>query len=397
MTKRFALLLMMVAVNAGLVASPAMAFDPFEGANDNAAAPEVATPRHSVTGTRYSRSAPAPRLPSPARLTQPDGSAPAPQTPAKAPVPAPAPMKQAAPAAGISYAPAETPASAVSANAVAPLSSAYAAPQPSYQPADFDVGVTPAPMPIQSKKPARDSFSVAVESFYDRYQEESVDVDNRAVYGSLTLGYTGYFGSRSQWFAGTDLRVSYGQEDYKSPSGKIDGIDQWEVENRILGGYDIAFAGNRHIKPYTGFDTRYYRDEGKGKVTNLGANAYDRRILQMFVPVGLTYEFPAHGFTIAPTAEYAHLVFGRVESRLQNVPGFYEAGNYQHSGYGLRGEVMVRKLESNGSGWEFGPFIRYWHFNNSDIDTTLPTPQGNQWVEPDNNRIQAGAKLKYLF
>ena len=247
--------------------------------------------------------------------------------------------------------------------------------------------------PVANSK--RNRYYVGIEGFYDRYQEESLNLDSRSVYGAVDAGFNHYF--NPDWFAGSEFRTSYGKENYKSPSGKIDGVDQWEFESRITGGYDFAMTGNRHFKTISGLDTRYYRDEGKGEVTNLGAAAYDRRILQVFIPLGISYEFPAWGYHFAPSMEYDHLIYGRVESRLQNVPGYDQATNYQKSGYGLRAEFLASKIDSRGYGWEFGPFVRYWHFNNSDIDTTAPTPSGNLWMEPDNNRLQVGAKLKFLF
>jgi hypothetical protein len=247
--------------------------------------------------------------------------------------------------------------------------------------------------PVAAAK--RNHYYVGIEGFYDIYKEDVVSLDSRSVYGAVDAGFTHYF--NSEWFAGSELRVSYGKEDYESPSGTIDGVDQWEVEHRITGGYDFAMGGGSHMKTFVGLNTRYYRDEGKGEVTNLGANAYDRRILQFFMPIGVTYEFKAYGYRMAPTIEYDHLLYGRVESRLQNVPGYYQATNFQKTGYGLRAEFMISKTDNRGNGWEFGPFVRYWHLGDSDIDTTAPTPDGNQWLEPDNDRLQLGAKLKLLF
>ena len=275
-------------------------------------------------------------------------------------------------------------------------------PQPTY---NSDVPVAAAPLTAETMHDdrsgtiataPRNRYFLGLEGFYDRYQEKSVDLDSRSGYGAIDAGFSHYF--NPLWFGGSELRVSYGQENYKSPSGTIDGVEQWEVEHRITVGHDFAMSGRRHVKTIMGLDTRYYRDEGKGEVTNLGAYAYDRRILQMFIPVGVTYEFPAWGYHFAPSMEYDHLIFGRVETRLQNVPGYYQSTNYQSSGYGLRAEFMASRVDTRGNGWEFGPFVRYWHVNNSDVSTTAPAPDGNRhWIEPNNSRLQVGAKLKLLF
>ena len=50
---------------------------------------------------------------------------------------------------------------------------------------------------------------------------------------------------------------------------------------------------------------------------------------------------------------------------------------------------MMFSLE--GSIWQFGPFVRYWNINQSQV-TITPDNQG--WVEPKNKRLQIGAALK---
>ena len=308
--------------------------------------------------------------------------------PAYMPAPGLAPL----PATAAMPAPGVAPAYAVTAPKPIPTGTNYAAAQGS---------AYPAPMPLQADEIHRplpfraNQYSLGVEGFYDRYQEPALNVDNDAMYIGLTGDYLHRFSP--EWFLGVSGRADRGAEDYDSPSGTRNYIPQWEFEGRITGGYDYLVADQQHLKPYIGFGTRYYRDDGSDKTTNLGAVLYDRNILQMYVPVGMTYEFPAYGLKWAPTVEYGQLVYGRVNTHLGEVPGYYDISNKQETGYELRSDMLVSALDGYGSGWAFGPFIRYWHVNSSNVATSPPTPQGNQWIEPDNNRLQFGAEVKYLF
>lgn len=235
---------------------------------------------------------------------------------------------------------------------------------------------------------AADNFSLGLEGFRDHYQEPDpgVQVDEHADYGSVTGGWTHSYGRN---FTGLDGRASYGKDDYKSTSGVDNGIPQYEFEARLRQGLNVAMGGGT-LSPYIGLGTRYFYDKSKDTVTNLGFYGYDRRILQFYAPIGATYTFTSGSWTFAPNAEFDPLLLGKVNSRLQNGGG-YNITNTQSagSGYGIRGEFMVGQ-----KGWQVGPFVRYWHINQSDTTTA---PDGSQWVEPRNERLQYGAALRFLF
>jgi hypothetical protein len=236
-------------------------------------------------------------------------------------------------------------------------------------------------------------WTFGIEGFWDQYKEPDTfpDLENWAEYGALTVGYTNYFNPR--WYATVEGRVSYGSEDYKSRSGYINDIPQWEFENRYLFGYHFTSAKGVHHKTYVGLGIRYYRDESKGEVTNQGSLGYDRRILQFYAPIGYTMNFPAFGFTMSPTIEFDPLIWGHVQSRLQNITGYGTADNYQDEGYGLRGEFLIGQEDASGFGWQFGPFVRWWDIEDSDRNL-ITTPSGPAYGrEPANTRLQFGAKL----
>lgn len=345
--------------------------------------------------------------PAPRAVATPVPAAPLMQLPAAAPAPAwtpppapaPAPLTPLPMAATPRQTPIEQPAAAeIEAPRYVPAEQ-FAGVAAPYNPPAYATSTEPAPqlqqlpssyVPPHRTSP-RDRFSVGIEGFYSNYEEGSIGMEESGPFGSLTGSYTHYFSPR--WYGALDLRGSYGYADYSSSSGEISDITQWETENRLLAGYDFTYAGNS-LKVYSGLGTRYFSDEAKGKVSSTGALAYDRRIFQLYLPIGATYEFSAYGIDFAPNLELDPIFWGNVSSRLGSIPGYYDVENRQTSGLGIRAELMMRQLNSAGSGWEFGPFLRYWDVPDSDTTTD---PASNVWVEPENSRLQAGAALKYRF
>jgi hypothetical protein len=240
---------------------------------------------------------------------------------------------------------------------------------------------------------------VGIEGFYDQYQERVVDLTTRSKYGSLTGAWMHYF--NPEMYTAIEGRASKGSENYKSVSGSVHGTDAWEFENRYLAGYDHELTPGQRYKVYIGLGGRYYIDEGKGEVTDTGFLGYDRRIFQLYMPIGTTYEFQAWGLTFSPNAEFDPLLYGYVNSRQQNISGGADGRNVQKTGFGIRGEFMMGQTDASGYGWQFGPFFRYWNMNNSDPDYSAAHdegyPPGYALYEPHNLRWQVGAALRFLF
>lgn len=239
---------------------------------------------------------------------------------------------------------------------------------------------------------AETTLKLGTEGFYDHYTEPDsfVDVDEKSYYGSgtasLSASYGGYYGA-------LEGRGSYGRSNYKSPSGLLKHIPEYETEGRLLGGVTLPLQDGQTVVTYIGFGTRYYFEKNKGNVSSLGLFAYDRRILQLYLPIGVSMKFTSGDWNYSPLLEFDPLLHGWVKSRLSNIPGFYNINNPQHKGYGWRGEFMVGQ-QYKYFGWETGPFFRYWNITASDVATD---PNGVQWIEPHNNRLQAGAQLRVTF
>ena len=384
---RSSLALVLTCVSIASFSGASQAFNPDEGAE-----PDV-TPAPRYHAVAHYQPLPSGIVPHRYYAPVAPAAAPAPAFTATAPVAAPVmtppPVIAAAPE--IRQMPAKQP-EIVSAPApiMPPATPTYGyAPTPSMPAID-----TPATQVAVAEPSYRaNNFSVGLEAFYDHYEEPNTfpDLNERAYYGSIDLGYAHYFSPSV--YADIEQRVSRGSDRYKSSQGHISDIPQWELDTRMTGGYDTHFGAGHHIKTYMGLGTRYFIDEAKGKQTNLGVSGYERRIFQLYAPVGVTYEFPAYGLTFAPNVEIDPLLYGSVQSRLENITGLQEFNNRQNAGFGWRAELMMGETYANGMGWQFGPFVRYWDIQDSEADHNAI----GTGIEPKNTRLQAGAKLKMTF
>ncbi len=387
-----------------LSTASAQAWNPNEGAQTYVTQPVRKLPSSVVPSRYYSdnripATVPAATVnvipPSPSSVAPPAPTltyAPAPPSPAYVPAP-PAQMVEVQPA--LRQVPVEQPSQDMTQSAATP----YVATTPAYHPMAPKVYAAPAysnepssvyATPSQSyanKASTRNHYSVGIEAFYDHYEEPDTfpDLHTEAYYGALTGSMTHYFDEA--WFGTFEGRASYGSSDYASNSGSVDDISDYEFDIRFLAGYDVA-SGDSHFKPYFGIGSRVYLDYFKDEDI---PGTYDRRIYQFYAPLGMTYEFTSGGLTYAPTIEIDPLLYGYVQSRLQAIPGFSQASNNQSSGIGWRAEFMISQIQPDGSGWQFGPFFRYWDIDDSDPDYSAGA------FEPYNTRLQLGTKLKFLF
>lgn len=250
---------------------------------------------------------------------------------------------------------------------------------------------------------AENSFRVGVEGFRDNYKEDSVGLNDNANMGSFTADY---IHSANGYFTSVQTRGSYGKDDYKSISGTLNGIPQYEGELRVISGVSIpikAIGGVHAIVPYIGLGSRFFYGNGKNLQTNLGKLGYDRRIAQFYIPVGVSWEFTHGDLTFWPNFEVDPMFYGRVNSRLSNInyavpanEAEFDITNQQRKGFGLRGEMMVgQKLES--LNWQVGPFVRYWSVKDSELKYDAGGSVPGYVLEPENTRLQAGAALRVQF
>jgi hypothetical protein len=241
---------------------------------------------------------------------------------------------------------------------------------------------------------AKYSWAAGLELHHQRYEEDSLNVEEKGYFGGLTLEGQADFRT---WLARIDGRLAYGQMDYTG-SGSIDSIDNWVFEARIIAGPNLAIAPDARVTPYIGYGYRTLIDLGGGRLTSTGFAGYDRWSQYHYIPVGVEGEFRlSPAWSVKPTLEYDYFITGTQNSYLSNVAGYSDAENDQDSGYGLRASLMFGT-----TAWqrpvEFGPFVRYWHIDQSDYAPFVRNgTQIGLVYEPENETIEAGLAVKMRF
>lgn len=249
----------------------------------------------------------------------------------------------------------------------------------------------------QPTPPGTIAFSGAIgaDVHHQAYREPSLGVSENGWLGGLTLdGRMEY----NLWQLRGEMLVDYGRMDY-SGSGTANGIDDVEFEARGLIARVLPLdPQGDQLTPYVGLGYRLLSDQLGGKVTSTGAVGYDRLSQYEYLPIGIeTLVGIAPGWSIKPTAEYDYFLHGTQDSYLSQVSrSLSDLHNTQHSGYGLRGSLMVRM--AGATPIEFGPYVRYWNIKQSD---TQPVAFRGVTIgsgfEPANHTTEAGLAVKPWF
>lgn len=238
-------------------------------------------------------------------------------------------------------------------------------------------------------------------AYYD-YQEPGDGVNptvksNGAWFGFDALG-TLTFGHG--FFATADARYALGSLDY-SGSGTASGdhTDSWEV--RGLFGRDFIYQ-IFSLSPYAGVGYRTLYNDARG-TTSTGASGYRRTNELYYLPIGIQPRTHIDSDArLTSSFEYDVLLRGLQFSQLSDAGGGDpDISNQQHSGYGLRGDIMYETRT-----WAIGPYFNYWHINDSHINWIQDNASGTcggsppcnpGFFEPANHTIEAGVKFKYHF
>ena len=235
-----------------------------------------------------------------------------------------------------------------------------------------------------------EQFSIGIQAYRDTYDEPDLNVKTSTDFYGATASYTNR--DNAHYFWTVEGKIARGEASYDSPSGILNSIPEYEGDIRLTYGKDFPLE-NGWISPYIGLGTRIYRMQGKGLVTDLGFWAYDRRIDQLYLPIGATWRSLLGWWTISSTLEVDPLLFGQVNSRLTNGGGPNVVNKQSaFSGYGIRGEMMIG-IPTKAQTIEFGPFFRYWNVRDSKIEVWPPWA----YYEPYNERLQYGLEARILF
>lgn len=193
-----------------------------------------------------------------------------------------------------------------------------------------------------------------------------------------------------------DGTFSYALLDYDSNgTGTQSNIDNYIIEVRALGGYDINVTDSLRLTPYIGFGYRYLKDDRDGDRTSTGALGYKRESNYYYSPIGIeavnTFK---KGWSAGLILEYDYFWKGTQEN---NFGGDIDDGfdNDQDSGYGLRGSIIIKK-KTDRAFYVVEPFIRYWKIDKSDNYFFFDNSGniiGYAW-EPRNETTEIGVKFR---
>lgn len=199
-------------------------------------------------------------------------------------------------------------------------------------------------------------------------------------------------------FIRVDFRCAFGSVDYNSNgTGSATGNPDWYVEARALAGKD-HWINNSVLAPYLGVGYRFLFNDARGLSCTVSTCywGYRRESNYSYLPVGFTLrnklDNQAH---LISSLEYDHLISGKQISRFSDGGfGHSDLTHNQAKGYGLRFSLVYEK-----DNWAVGPYAHYWSVDDSDIAPEIlnGVPTGKYYIEPKNNTIEFGVKIRQQF
>lgn len=196
-----------------------------------------------------------------------------------------------------------------------------------------------------------------------------------------------------------EVRFNYGLVNYKSaPSGKLDEIQDWAVEARLLVGKDFMMTPDVRATPYIGFGYRYLNDDSAGRATSTGAIGYERESRYYYIPMGVEFTTKiSDSWMVSPTLEYDYFIQGEQLSYLSDVHWAYpDLRNKQREGLGLRGSLKFVQTGAS-INFVFEPYIRYWHIEDSEEATVAGPIFLVTGLEPENKTLEYGIRMGAMF
>lgn len=261
-------------------------------------------------------------------------------------------------------------------------------------------------------KAQKHQLEMAWEFFRFRYEEPDVMKDSglmRGVYGLYTYrpGKEDLFCMKAINLYRIEGRHGWGQVDYEAVNAAtLDDIDDWAVELRgILGKEYIDGSYNLGITIFSGFGYRYLNDNTSGRTSTVGSTTYygyQRESNYYYLPLGIEFSGqPNDGWSFMLHGEYDWLIYGLQKSHLSDGNRFISTKNSdienpQHQGYGLRGSLKITKALDKAS-FTFEPFVRYWNIADSEVVRAFVDGAYGNYIEPENNTVEAGLKLGVQF
>ena len=250
-----------------------------------------------------------------------------------------------------------------------------------------------------SAEPLRESgpeLGVEISSF--KYEEPGIMSDEGILFG-IAGSYFNHEGSTNM-FGGVEGRLAWGLVDYDGRLSddtpyKMNDINDYIFEGRILGGYDYVLVKDTVMSPYVGLGYRYLNDNSQKDIYG-----YQRESNYLYSPIGIDAVTDlGNGWSIGVVAEYDLFWYGLQKSHLGDVyPDVNVVENDQWEGYGARGSIRIKR-KAEKMDFIIEPFIRYWDIEKS--DTTAVTLTGGYVIgfgyEPKNDTTEYGIRLAARF
>ena len=243
-----------------------------------------------------------------------------------------------------------------------------------------------------------DGITLGIEAYDYHYKEPNFAYLDGPFVG-LDLTLTHKFGNSKKYFVTLNASGDIGDLDYSSNgSGSDSGIKNYKGDIRGLLGRDFLVGKKFAISPYTGLGYRILYDNSSNTETDLGFSGYDRTSQYVYLPVGLSLGYTIGNWTLRPNAEYDYLIHGHQTSSFTDFGFDEDLENSQNSGYGLRASLMLETPTSIGI-LSFGPFVRYWHIDDSDVAFSSNSSTGEEvaGIEPANRTTEIGGKINLRF
>ena len=284
--------------------------------------------------------------------------------------------------------------------------------------------------------------------YYSRIYSVSNKVEKAGLLGGAFASYTWRSGDErlrvNSWgdlfkmgyrptFARLELDAQAGEVSYDShATSELTGFQAWEVESRVLIGYDLNVRDNP-VTLYTGFGYRRFDDETGGYVDYFVYNytQFTNKYSYYYLPLGLeTQQKISPQWDLNLKFEGDFILDGSVQYYLSDIQGFYSGRDVRtdellqlsprnsksklDGGFGLRSACQViRKRED--FNWFIEPFIEYWHIrrttpveahskatNGSDYVSVYDDPANDYPLykplyDPQHYTLETGVKLGVQF
>jgi hypothetical protein len=205
---------------------------------------------------------------------------------------------------------------------------------------------------------------------------------------------------------------AWGKHDYDAVQSNdalthVTDIDGAMFDGRLLLGKDYYGSKNSRITPYIGFGVRQLVDKSGGRdviANGIDFLFYDRKETYLYFPLGFSAEMQSprpNGIYMHVNGEVDVLYKGYQNSHNTDMDAISGVSNEdatfpQMRGFGLRASLKITKhfplMDIYAE-----PFIRYWNIKESKVVSIQTFGSTGDFVEPDNNTLEAGSKLGVRF